>query len=211
MSDEEIGDQLSMVPVYGINEGNKRKSNLEYFFSKSDAMEFSESEFIRSSFPLWDNFVVSEALDNVMDYHTEEGTVRLIPEAYEVKNALQVKKKAGLPDDTFSGIPVFESRNLSICEHYLRLTNEGCLNQRRPVFFKKEDLEKSLAKARAASHDERSNLIDTEAHIEVAALEDIIQAMKDDSTSEWNNVFFAYPGEDIRTGPSSPNSKKGRM
>ncbi|CAA2992218.1 Hypothetical predicted protein [Olea europaea subsp. europaea] len=132
----------------------------------------------------------------------------LIPEAYEVKNALQVKMKNGYQDETFSGIPVFELSNLSLCDHYLRLTDEGCLNQRRPVFFKKEDLEKSYVKARAASHGEKSKLIDIEAHIKVFALEDIIQSMKDNSTSEWNNVFFAYPGEDIQAGPSPPDGEE---
>ncbi|CAI9771700.1 unnamed protein product [Fraxinus pennsylvanica] len=171
MSDKEIGDRSSMTPVYGrikvsceesvqmVSPIDERKSLLGYFFSKANAMAFGEYTF--SSIPSRENFVVSEALDDVLDYHIENGPIRLIPDAYEVKNALQ------------------------------------------------DDLEKSLAKARAAAgQDEGPKLVDTEAHIEVASLEDIIRSMKDNSTSEWNNAFFEYPGEDIGTGPSPHMERK---
>ncbi|KAL2472195.1 hypothetical protein Adt_40331 [Abeliophyllum distichum] len=188
MSDEEIVKKFCKVPVYNIKFSDeevaqmashidKRKSILVYFLSKADAMAYAKHGLI-VSVPSRLPYVYSEDLEIV-------------------------RKKASLPHEYFSGVPVFESKNLSICQDYLRLTNEGCLNQRRPVFFKKEDLEKSLAKARAESHDGRSNIIDSVTQIEVASLEDIVQAMKDSSTSEWNNVYFAHPGQDIETNPST--------
>ncbi|KAL2489807.1 protein TIC [Forsythia ovata] len=210
MSDEEIVKHFCRVPVHYsrfsdgeaklmISPKDPMKSFLGFFFDKADAMAFMDTP---SEFGI-DPHADSEPLDVAIDFNMANGIVKFIPEASEVKNALQVKKKAGLPHKNLSGVPVFESKNLSICQDYLRLTNEGCLNQRRPVFFKKEDLEKSLAKARAESHDGRSNIIDLETQIEVASLEDIVQAMKDSSTSEWNNVYFAHPGQDIETNPST--------
>lgn len=74
MSNQEIGDQLSMTPVYGVKVScdepikilpmDQRKSILGYFFSKADAMGFAEY-MKRSSTPSRENFVVSEALDDV--------------------------------------------------------------------------------------------------------------------------------------------------
>ncbi|KAL2489810.1 protein TIC [Forsythia ovata] len=185
MSDEEIVKHFCRVPVYYsrfsdgeaklmISHKDPMKSFLGFFFDKADAMAFMDTP---SEFGI-DPHADSEPLDVAIDYNMANVIVKFIPEASEVKNALQVKKKAGLPHKNFSGVPVFESRNLSTCQGYLSLANEGCLNQKRLVFFKKDDLEKSLAKARAASHDGGSNLIDTETNIEVAALEDIIRAMK---------------------------------
>ncbi|KAL2489804.1 protein TIC [Forsythia ovata] len=173
MSDEEILKHFCRVPVYysRFSDGEAKlmishkdpiKSFLGFFFDKADAMAFMDTP---SEFGI-DPHADSEPLDAAIDFNMANCIVKFIPEASEVKNALQVKKKAGLPHKNFSGVPVFE-----------------------------DDLEKSLAKARAASHDRGSNLIDTETNIEVAALEDIIRAMKDGSTSEWNNVVFAYPGE----------------
>lgn len=40
-------------------------------------------------------------------------------------------------EETLTLLNEFQLSNLSLCDHYLRLTDEGCLNQRRPVFFKK--------------------------------------------------------------------------
>ncbi|CAA2954273.1 Hypothetical predicted protein [Olea europaea subsp. europaea] len=208
MSEEEIGERLCRVPVYNIKFSeyeaaqmasltNRRKTILGYFLGKADAKAYAEHGLV-VSVPPRIPYVDSERLDVVMDYNMVLGPLKLIPEATEVKNALEVKKKNGLPCENFSGIPVFESKNLSLCQDCY-ITNEGFSDGRRLVFFKKEDLEKSLAKARVASHDGVSNFANAETHIEVAALEDIIKAMKDNSTSEWNSVYFAYPGEDFTT------------
>ncbi|CAA2954276.1 Hypothetical predicted protein [Olea europaea subsp. europaea] len=213
MSDEEIGQKLCKVPVYNdrisdtsvrkiVSDTDRTKTFQGYFFSKADAMALAEYDRMYTSSELGIPYADSDPLNIVIDKNIAPMPIRFIPEASEVKNALEVKKKAGLPHKNFSGVPVFESRNLSICEGYMTRNSEGCQNRRRLVFFKKEDLEKSLAKANAACHDGESNLIDMEEHIEVAALENIIQAMKDSSTSEWNNVVFAHPGEDIEISPS---------
>ncbi|CAI9780994.1 unnamed protein product [Fraxinus pennsylvanica] len=208
---EEIGQKLCKVPIYNdrISDSRVRKISSAtdarkifqgYFFSKADAMVLAEDDRMNNPPEMGIRYVDFDPLNIVIDKNIAPLPIRFIPEASEVRNALEVKKKAGLPHKNFSGVPVFESRNLSICEGYMTLESEGCQDRRRLLFFKNEDLKKSLAKA--AYHDGGSSLIDMEAHIEVAALENIIQAMKDSSTSEWNKAVFAYHGEDIETAPS---------
>ncbi|KAJ0463649.1 hypothetical protein HanHA300_Chr14g0518061 [Helianthus annuus] len=116
---------------------------------------------------------------------------RFIPESSQIKNAIEERRKAGISDDSFSGVPVFQSRSL-----VLRSQNR----RYRPAFFRKEDLEKSLAKASVQQRQLNPALrVDD---LEVAVLEDIIQGMKDSSTTDWDDVVFIPPGFDVSTGPS---------
>ncbi|KAL2472205.1 Uncharacterized protein Adt_40341 [Abeliophyllum distichum] len=61
----------------------------------------------RNNLAMSDEEIVKK-ICKVMDYNMTVGPLRLIPEASEVKNALQVRKKAGLPHEYFSGVLVFE-------------------------------------------------------------------------------------------------------
>ncbi|KAK2967200.1 hypothetical protein RJ640_022456 [Escallonia rubra] len=70
----------------------------------------------------------------------------------------------------------------------------------RPTFFRKEDLEKSLA--RAADQQKQLNPAFRQGDIQVAVLEDIIKGMKDNSLGNWDDVVFIPPGFDISTDPS---------
>ncbi|KAL6970909.1 Protein TIC 22-like, chloroplastic [Sarracenia purpurea var. burkii] len=69
----------------------------------------------------------------------------------------------------------------------------------RPVFFRKEDLENSLF--RASRLQKKLNPAFREGDIQVAVLEDIIQGMKDNNTSMWDDVVFIPPGFDVSTDP----------
>ncbi|KAH9605678.1 hypothetical protein KSS87_021529 [Heliosperma pusillum] len=82
----------------------------------------------------------------------------------------------------------------------------------RPVFFRKEDLEKSLF--RASKNQQRLNPVFRQGDIEfanysflftfpyfskVAVLEEIVRGMKDKSSTKWNDVVFVPPGFDVST------------
>ncbi|VFR01173.1 unnamed protein product [Cuscuta campestris] len=102
---------------------------------------------------------------------------------------MQVRKRSGISDTTFPGVPVFQSNSLVLRKENTRY---------RPFFFRKEDLEKSLSRA---SRDQNILNPALKGDIQVDVLEDIIQGMKDSSTSAWNNVVFIPPGFDVSTNP----------
>ncbi|EEF43779.1 hypothetical protein RCOM_1307800 [Ricinus communis] len=68
----------------------------------------------------------------------------------------------------------------------------------RPVFFRKEDLEKSLL--RASRQQKKLNPAFRQGDIQVAVFEEIIKSMKESSTSTWDDVVFIPPGFDVSTG-----------
>ncbi|GAU48079.1 hypothetical protein TSUD_81390 [Trifolium subterraneum] len=70
----------------------------------------------------------------------------------------------------------------------------------RPLFFRKEDLENSLEKASGQLNRIKSST--GQGDIEVAALEDVINEMKENSTSKWDDVVFIPPGFDVSTDPN---------
>ncbi|KAG8481204.1 hypothetical protein CXB51_025960 [Gossypium anomalum] len=101
-------------------------------------------------------------------------------------------ERAGFSDDSFPGVPVFQSRSL-----VLRSQNKSY----RPVFFRRlEDLEQSLL--RASRDQNQLNPAFRPGDIQVAVFEDIIKGMKDTSTSNWDDVVFIPPGFDVSTDPT---------
>ncbi|XP_012838282.1 PREDICTED: protein TIC 22-like, chloroplastic [Erythranthe guttata] len=184
LSNTEIKNRLAEIPVYklsndsqdnikGISEFGDRKIGF-YFLNKPDALNFKER--IECS-P--DARIFDARLTEVIDFEGDPAPIRLIPELSEVKNAIQEKKKhiAGFSDGVFAGVPVFQSDSLIV-------KGEG-EQKYRPAFLRKTDLEKALANAKAPKQ---------RGTIQVAALEDIIQEMKDCSTFKWNDVVFVPPG-----------------
>lgn len=131
--------------------------------------------------------VVPLALNQVIQLKVDGMAFRLIPEASQVMNAIKVRKRSGISDTTFPGVPVFQSNSLVLRKENMRY---------RPFFFRKEDLEKSLSRA-----SREQNILNPalKGDIQVAVLEDIIQGMKDSSTSEWNDAVFVPPGFDVST------------
>ncbi|XP_012839132.1 PREDICTED: protein TIC 22-like, chloroplastic isoform X1 [Erythranthe guttata] len=136
--------------------------------------------FVAEFLPMYAPAMVNRFVeDKVADPHVY---IRLVPDISEVKNALQERKKAGFHGDTFTGVPVFQS-------DALKVRVDGSPNNLSHAFFRKADLENALRGKKQTDHiDEKSDII------QVTALEDIIQEMKDCSTSKWNNVILVPPG-----------------
>ncbi|KAL7085968.1 hypothetical protein ACP275_14G310100 [Erythranthe tilingii] len=185
LSNTEIKNRMAEIPVYklsndsqdkieGISEFGDRKIRF-YFLNKPDALNFKERIECSPDARMFD-----ARLTEVVDFEGDTAPIRLIPELSEVKNAIQEKKKhiAGFPDGVFAGVPVFQSDRLIV-------KGEG-EQKYRPAFLRKTDLEKALANAKAPKQ---------RGTIQVAALEDIIQEMKDCSTSKWNDAVFVAPGK----------------
>lgn len=201
MSPEVIEERLAGVPVYALSNGSEefvlvsgtqsRKDLGLFFFNEADAeallKHMKSIDSSTSSGPQ----VVPVALSKVFDLKVNGVALRLLPEASQIKNALQERKKVGIEEESFRGVPVFQSKSL-----ILRSQSKTY----RPVFFRKEDLDKSLSRA---SRDQRQmNPSLKQGDIQVAVLEDIIHGMKDTSVSSWDDIVFIPPGFDVSTGPS---------
>ncbi|KAG5015323.1 hypothetical protein JHK82_021011 [Glycine max] len=65
----------------------------------------------------------------------------------------------------------------------------------RPLFSRKEDLENTLKSA--AREQNKLNSTMRKGDIQVATLEDVIKEMKENSTSNWDDVIFIPPGFDV--------------
>lgn len=206
MSTEAIEERLAGVPVYALSNASEEfvlvsgassgKSLGLFCFRKEDAEALLQQ--IGSLDPRMQHGskVVAVALNKVFQLKVNGVSFRLIPEACQVKNALKEREKAGISDDGFPGIPVFQSKSL-----ILRSQKKSY----RPAFFRKEDLEKSLL--RASREQGRLNPGFRQGDIEVAVLEDVIKNMKESSTSKWDDVVFIPPGFDVATDPTNENSK----
>ncbi|KAL8030661.1 hypothetical protein ABFX02_14G299600 [Erythranthe guttata] len=163
------GVQLTKVPLAEIIELEEVGFNREM----SSICHWLVGDFL----PMFAPYSVNRFVrDKVADPRVYIG---LVPDMSDVKNALQERKKAGFSSDTFSGVPVFQS-------DALKMRVGGSPNSPSPAFFRKADLEKALC-------NEKQTNIET-GLIQVTALEDIIQEMKDCSSSKWNNVILVPPG-----------------
>ncbi|OMO51778.1 Tic22-like protein [Corchorus capsularis] len=203
MSAEAIEERLAGVPVYALSNseeefvlvsGVRTKKSLGLLcFKKEDAEALLEQ--MKSMDPgmrKGGSKVVAIALNKVFQLKVDGVAFRLIPEPAQIKNALTERERAGFSDDDgFPGVPVFQSRSL-----ILRSQNKSY----RPVFFRKEDLDKSLQ--RASRDQNQLNPAFRQGDIQVAAFEEIIKGMKDSSNSKWDDVVFIPPGFDISTDPT---------
>lgn len=188
------------MPVYALSNTSQefvlvsgvrtRKSLGLFCFSEADAEALRQQ--MESMDPSMRNGsrVVPVALNKVFQLKVDGVAFRLIPEASQVKNAIKERERSGTTDESFCGVPVFQSRSL-----ILRSQNK----RYRPVFFRKEDLESSLV--RASQQQGRLNP-SLKGDIQVGVLEDIIQGMKDSSTSKWDDVVFVPPGFDVSADSS---------
>ncbi|CAN1170676.1 Protein TIC 22-like, chloroplastic [Linum perenne] len=203
LTSQAIEERLAGVPVYtlsnsrdefvlvsGASSSSIPKSLGLMCFKKEDADALlRQMKIMDPQMREDDSKVVAVALNKVFQLKVDGVSFRLIPDSTQVKNALTERKKAGISDDGFPGVPVFQSTSL-----VLRSKNKSY----RPVFFRKEDLEKSLLRA---SHDQKKlNPALKEGGIEVAVFEDVIKSMKETSGSTWNDVVFIPPGFDVSTG-----------
>ncbi|XP_052208270.1 protein TIC 22-like, chloroplastic isoform X2 [Diospyros lotus] len=181
MSTEAIEERLTGVPVYALSNSSQEfvlisgangKSVGLFCFKEDDAEALLEQ--MKSMDPVMreGSKVVAVALNKVFQLKLDGVAFRLIPEISEIENAIK-------------------SRSLI-------LRSQG--KRYRPVFFRKEDLEKSLL--RASRQQKRLNPVLREGDIQVAVLEDIIQGMKDSTMATWDDVVFIPPGFDVSADPS---------
>ncbi|XP_059446181.1 protein TIC 22-like, chloroplastic [Corylus avellana] len=201
LSIEAIEERLAGVPVYALSNAvdefvlvsgvSTRKSLGLFCFKKEDAEALLEQ--IRSLDPSMQSGskVVAVALNKVFHLKLDGVAFRLIPESSQVQNALREMEKAGISDDGFSGVPVFQSRSL-----ILKSQNKSY----RPAFFRKEDLENSLL--RAARDQNQLNPAYRRGDIQVAVLEEVLKGMKESSTAMWDDIVFIPPGFDLATDPT---------
>ncbi|XVF84535.1 hypothetical protein PTKIN_Ptkin17bG0044600 [Pterospermum kingtungense] len=149
LSVEAIEERLAGVPVYALSNSEEefvlvsgvstKKSLGLLCFKKDDAEALLEQmKSMDPSMRKGGSKVVAVALNKVFQLKVNGVALRLIPESTQIKNALIERERAGISDDSFPGVPVFQSRSL-----VLRSQNKSY----RPVFFRKEDLENSLQRA----------------------------------------------------------------
>ncbi|KAJ9541464.1 hypothetical protein OSB04_027970 [Centaurea solstitialis] len=201
LSNEDIEERLAGVPVYALSNSseefvvvsgqNTGKSLGLLCFKEDDAKTLLGQMKAIDPRMRPGSKVVPIALGMVFQLKVNGVSFRFIPELSQIKNAIEARRRAGVSDDNFSGVPVFQSRSL-----VLRSDNK----RYRPAFFRKEDLEKSLIKA--SGQQRRLNPALMADDLEVAVLEDIIHGMKDNSTTVWDDVVFIPPGFDVSTEPS---------
>ncbi|XP_057773373.1 protein TIC 22-like, chloroplastic [Salvia miltiorrhiza] len=201
MSPEAIEERLAGVPVYALSNGaeefvlvsgaQSRRDLGLFFFTEADAEALLKHMKSVDSSMSSGSQVVPVALSKVFDLKVNGVALRLLPEASQIKNALQERKRVGLEDESFRGVPVFQSKSL-----VLRSQNKTY----RPVFFRKEDLEKSLS--RASRDQKQANPSLRRGDVQVAVLEDIIRGMKDTAESSWDDVVFIPPGFEVSSSPS---------
>ncbi|KAL9144436.1 hypothetical protein ABFS82_14G296300 [Erythranthe guttata] len=192
---KEIKKLLKEIPVYRMTYTNPYHHGLYaplspwitemdvnfYFFTEQDAQSWmnlvrpeNRTEFQTIKVSL-SEVIKAEKVDR------SEMVTRIVPELSEVANAIKERNKAGFHDDSFSGVPIFQS-------DALKTSDDGSPNSPSPAFFRRTDLEEAL-------RDKKGSNIESEL-IQVTALEDIIQEMKDCSTSKWNNVALIPPGNE---------------
>ncbi|TYJ14834.1 hypothetical protein E1A91_A10G144600v1 [Gossypium mustelinum] len=202
MPAEKLEERLAGVPVYALSNSEEefvlvsgvstKKSLGLLCFKKEDAEALLEQmKNMDPGMRKGGSKVVAVALNKVVQLQVAGVALRLVPESTQIKNALRERERAGFSDDSFPGVPVFQSRSL-----VLRSQNKSY----RPVFFRKEDLEQSLL--RASRDQNQLNPAFRPGDFQVAVFEDIIKGMKDTSTSNWDDVVFIPPGFDVSTDPT---------
>lgn len=198
MSSKEISKRLDGIPVYTVSNSAKefvlvsdmhnQKSIGLFCFRQQDA-EGLLSQVIGTEPKMGGRAkVIAVSLNKVYELRKEGITLRFLPDPRQVKNALQTASKAGIPGHSFPGVPVFQSNNLILRSHDKRF---------RPIFFSKEDLEGSLA--RAFQKQKKINpSFDVSTDIQVGSFEDVIRRMESgEENSAWEEIVFIPPGLDV--------------
>ncbi|CAF2076438.1 hypothetical protein Bca4012_089850 [Brassica carinata] len=199
LSADDMEERLAGVPVYALSNSNEEfvlvsgtatGKSLGLLFCKEEDAEalLNQMKAMDPRMRKEGSKVVALALSKVFQLKVNGVAFRLIPESTQVKNALKERKTAGFTDDDFNGVPVFQSKSL-----ILRSDNKSY----RPVFFRKEDLEKSLT--RASRQQNRLNPALKPGDIQVAVFEEIVKGMKENATSNWDDIVFIPPGFEVST------------
>lgn len=198
MSSKEVSKRLDGIPVYTVSNSakefvlvsdmNNQRSLGLFCFRQQDA-EALLSQVIGTEPRVGGRAkVIAVSLNKVYELRKEGITLRFLPDPHQVKNALQTASEAGVPAHSFPGVPVFQSNNLILRSHDKRF---------RPIFFSKEDLEGSLA--RAFQQQKKLNpSFDVSTDIQVGSFEDVIKRMESgEESSAWEEIVFIPPGLDV--------------
>ncbi|KAL2343492.1 hypothetical protein Fmac_004777 [Flemingia macrophylla] len=214
MTVEAIEERLEGIPVYALSNaseefllvsGPSSAKNLGLFcFNKDDAHTLLNQVSLIDPNARHGSKVFQLKVNGV--------AFRLIPEFSQVKNAikilvielysndyvmyvcaLQEREKSGFASSGFSGVPVFQVILSAVESRSLILKSQN--KRYRPLFFRKEDLENTLQSA--AREQNKLNPSIRQGDIQVASLEDVIKEMKENSTSNWDDVVFIPPGFDV--------------
>eukprot|EP00898_Chlorokybus_atmophyticus_P005902 jgi/Chlat1/6312/Chrsp44S05882 len=202
------GPRLEGVPVYAVVTGANEfllvasmdnTVKLGFFcFSRADAEALLQE--VKAKDPSVGRTARVEpvSLDKVYQLPKVPGVAfRFLPEARQVKNALEENKKKGRESRFFDGVPVFQSKTLSI-----RVGNQRYL----PVFFAKEDLEKSLEAAHGKTP-RRKGFTAPAYDIEVGVFENVLKMVEQSGGNvSWSEVVFIPPGqlEALAKMPANP-------
>ncbi|KAJ0969160.1 hypothetical protein J5N97_022037 [Dioscorea zingiberensis] len=188
-----IEERLAGVPVYALSNsagefvlvsGVGSGKSLGFFcFKEEDASALLDQMRSMNSDMKQGSKVVAVALNKVVQLKVDGVAFRFIPDSSQVANAIKEKEKIGESTDSFSGVPVFQSRSL-----VLKIQDK----KYRPIFFRKEDLDDSLF--RASREQSRLNPAFRRGDLQVAVLEDIVDELKGNSASEWDDAVFIPPG-----------------
>uniref|UniRef100_A0A6V7QSI0 Protein TIC 22-like, chloroplastic n=1 Tax=Ananas comosus var. bracteatus TaxID=296719 RepID=A0A6V7QSI0_ANACO len=197
-----IEERLAGVPVYALSNsaeefvlvsGARTGKSLGLFcFSRGDAEALLEQMRSMNADMREGSKVVTVALNKVFELKVNGVAFRFIPDSSQVAKAITERKKLGDISDGFPGVPVFQSRSLVLKSQNKRY---------RPFFFRKEDLEDSLS--RASRQQRQLNPALRHGDIQVCALEEIINGMKDGSSSKWDDAVFIPPGFNVSTDLST--------
>ncbi|CAA7012983.1 unnamed protein product [Microthlaspi erraticum] len=199
LTGDDLEERLAGVPVYALSNSNEEfvlvsgtstGKSLGLLFCREEDAEalLKQMKIMDPRMRKEGSKVVALALSKVFQLKVDGVAFRLIPESTQIKNALKERKKAGFTDEDFHGVPIFQSKSL-----ILRSDNKSY----RPVFFRKEDLEKSIT--RASRQQNRLNPALKPGDIQVAVFEEIVKGMKENAASNWDDIVFIPPGFEVST------------
>lgn len=194
MSRDQVSKRLDGVLVYTIcNSSNEFilttdlsgiKSLAFFCFRKEDAETLLVQVKDRESSLGRGARVVPVSLDKVYQLKAEGISFRFLPDPNQIRNAIELRSKAGVKGRAFDGVPVFQSENLILRSKNRRLC---------PVFFSKEDCEIALKKALMTQQK-------VNASMRVGTFEDVLQNMEaKEEDSVWGDLIFIPPGSDVQT------------
>ncbi|GAQ86956.1 hypothetical protein KFL_003230010 [Klebsormidium nitens] len=218
MTEAQITSKLDSVPVYTVinadNEfvlvsgGEEDKpddtKHLGLFcFSEKDAAAFLKQVKDRDPALFRNARVAAVSLEKVYTLSSQGIAFRFLPDIAQVAKAIKVKEEAlnssnplgsvpgkgDKPKKEFDGVPVFQSHHLA-----LRAGNKRYC----PIFFRYEDVEAALKKAKSREERTSKKMINQDHSIQVGSFEDCLRRLeRADINSEWGDVVFIPPGDDM--------------
>lgn len=209
LSEEQVQQKLLWVPVFTItnadgaplvrpvNNAQQTASVTGVFISQQDAEAFVER--LKTENPDLGNSVkvtpVSLAriyqIATTANQEQEEAIVfDLIPVQQQVNQALSLLRENGQQVERFPGVPLFFARG---AEDKEVLTFQRGDQQAIPFFFNKEDLQSVLERFKQQYPDESADM-----QIEVAPLDQVIQAWRNEENQELNRVMLIPPRESLQ-------------